>query len=436
MGFQCVDGSRSLSCPFVVKKSPRFIVIKHVHILDPQLKGLGGHYLSHDTQLILGLKERGLPVSLYGRQGATVACAGVRATPVFSQDIFQEMAQDPQVWAIENFHNVNQAFLADLCRLPAERFGPDHLLYFPNLLQNQLYGLALWLARLPAERRPQVAIMLRYLNHAMDYVQQRANKDVIALYYRYGVQAMRNVQPASLICADTAELTRAYTEITGVDVLELPNPMDASALLKRSSRTMPGGRPTVVYQGHTSLLRGIHFLPEIIVRCRDLKPKPRFVIQLQNPETLQTGQLGQVLKALQSLRGPDVEIVQGALNNEAYLGMLGRADIVLLPYSPTFYRHGSSGVFTEAASVGKVVVTSPNTVPARQGEQHGLGVVAASDWTPAAMADAVASALSDLPVLKQRAEAGALAYRAEHCAKTLWNRIIGGLDREAACCAA
>jgi glycosyltransferase involved in cell wall biosynthesis len=285
----------------------------------------------------------------------------------------------------------------------------------------------MWLGRFPADRRPAVAIMLRYLNHAMDYVQARANKDLIALYYRYAARALLAAQPRSVICADTRELATAYQQITGVPVLELPNPMDVSELLVSAVPRAADSRPTVVYQGHTSALRGLHFLPEIIERCAKLQPRPRFVVQVQNRESAASNQLGPTVARLDALAGEDVRIVNGALSSADYFSLLTGADVVLLPYSPTFYGHGSSGVFTEAASIGKVIVASPGTVPARQGREYALGVVAAAKWTPAAMADAVATALRDLSALRTKAEAAAPKFRAEQCARVLWDRVFAAI---------
>src|ERR1035437_6844192 len=305
--------------------------MRHVHLCDPQLQGTGGHYLNHDAQLVRELQHRGLPVTIYARRGCTVTCEGLTPEPVFSYDIFQEAAHDAQVWAIENFNTINQAFLADLLQLSPERFTSDDLVYFPNLLQNQLYAVALWLGRLPPERRPAVAIMLRYLNHAMDYVQARANKELIALYYRYAARALHTVQPRTVICADTRELAGAYQKIMALPVLELPNPMDVSSLLAQTPAQIPSARPTIVYQGHTSPLRGLHFLPDIIEHCAKLQPRPRFVVQVQSREAA-ISQLGPTLERLERLAGDDVRLVNGALDPAEYFSLLGEADIILLPY--------------------------------------------------------------------------------------------------------
>lgn len=401
--------------------------MRHVHLLDPQLQGNGGHYLTHDAQLVRALHDRQLPVSLYARRNCSVTCEGLTPEKAFTLDIFQEAASDPQVWAMENFHTINQAFLADLLQIPLERFTSDDLIYFPNILQNQLHAVALWLGRMPAERRPAVAVMLRYLNHAMDYVQARPNKELIALQYRFAAKALYAAQPRSIICADTRELAAAYQKIIGLPVLELPNPMDVSSRLAAPSNRNASQRPTIVYQGHTSPLRGMHFLPDIIEQCAKLPVRPRFVIQVQSREAA-AQQLGPTLARLEKLSNDDVRLVFGALEDDAYYAMLHEADLILLPYAPTFYGYGSSGVFTEAASLGKVVTVTAGTVPARQGREYGLGVTTAAQWNAPSFVQAIAATLRDLPVLQAKAAAAAPRFRAEQCAPALWQKLLAAFE--------
>lgn len=402
--------------------------MRHVHLMDPQLTGIGGHYLAHDHQLLSELQRRGIGTTLYARKTREIErCGDAEIVSTFSNDIFQEAATDALVWPMENFHAGNQAFLADLSALDPARFSAEDLIYFPNILQNQVHAVALWLARLPADRRPAVALMFRYLNHAMDYVQSRQNKDMIAIYYRYAVRQLIATHPRTLICADTTELTNTYRQITSAPVLELPNPMDVSALLANTAPRPADGRPTIVYQGHTSPLRGFHFLPEIIERCSKLTPRPRFVVQVQNRDSALSMKMGPVLQRLESKQGEHLRLINGPLQQPDYLNLLNEADIVLLPYSPTFYGHGSSGVFTEAASIGKVVIATIGTVPVRQGKDYQLGVIAATHWTAPAMAEAVAIALQRLPALQQQAAAAAPRYRTDNCAHAFWKKLLNAV---------
>ncbi|MDX2187702.1 MAG: glycosyltransferase [Opitutaceae bacterium] len=402
--------------------------MRHVHLLDPQLVGIGGHYFAHDQQLLNELLRRGLPVSLYGRRDLEVKAVGdTEVIPVFRHDIFREVGTDPVVWPMENFTRVNAEFLEDLRSLDPTRFSRDDLIYVPNLLQNQVHALAEWITSLPEANRPTLALMFRYLNHAMDYVAKRQNKEMIAMYYRFAVRDLVARHPRTVICADTTELCKAYQGITSTPVVELPNPMDVSAILASQGQRAPNARPVVVYQGHTSPLRGFHFLPEMIQRCQSLRPRPVFVIQVQNRDKAPGMGLQPVIDLLDKMKGPDVELVDGALPTADYLALLARADVVVLPYTPTFYGHGSSGVFTEAASVGKVVVACNGTVPIRQGKEYGLGVVGADQWTPAAMSTALAGALQRLPQLKAASEAGAGKFRTDNCARALWDKLLGAI---------
>jgi glycosyltransferase involved in cell wall biosynthesis len=398
--------------------------MRQVHLCDPQLFGLGGHYLDHDAQLVRELQRRNLPVTLYARRGCQLTCEGLTPVPVFSHDIFQEAATDPEIWAMENFHALNPIFLNDLRQIGPERFTSEDLVYFPNLLQNQLYAVAQWLDRLPPDRRPAVAVMLRFLNHKMLYVQARANANVIALYYRHAARLLARIQPRSFLCADTRELADAYRQITGLPVLELPNPMDVSHLAAPAPAPVADGRPVIVFQGSTSSVRGFHFLPEIVERCVKMSPRPRFVVQVQSVEAALAMKLGPTLEHLERLAGDDLRLVKGALSSADYQGLLAEADIVLLPYSPGFYGHGSSGVFTESASLGKVMVVSPGTVPERQGREYGLGVVAAAKWTAPAMAEAVSDAVRRLPELRGQSAAAGPLFRRENCAEAFWDQLL------------
>jgi glycosyltransferase involved in cell wall biosynthesis len=181
-----------------------------------------------------------------------------------------------------------------------------------------------------------------------------------------------------------------------------------------------------VYLGHTSPQRGFHFLPEIIARCRTDTIRPQFAVQVQNREGAAIAGVEAAVHQVDGLAGDDVRIVEGALSSAAYLELLHQADIVLLPYSPRFYGFGSSGVFTEAASAAKVIVVSPNTVPARQGKEFGLGVVTASEWTAAAMTNAIRQALADFPRYQAMAQTAAPRFREDQCARTLWDRVLAG----------
>lgn len=395
--------------------------MRHLHILDPQLVDQGGHYLNYCALAVREVRRRGIPVSIYARRDCRVICEGVTPMLVFSHDIFKEVGRDPQVWAIENFHALNHAFLADLNRIDLAQFGADDLLFFPTLNQNQLYGIALWLARIPAPRRPAVAVLLRYLTHEMDYVKGRANREMLAHFFRYAAQAVIGTQPRTVFCADTREMCEAFQHVLGCPVLEVPVAMDPPEI---TARPAGGARPNVAYVGHMSQLKGFHLLPEIIRGCLNHSPRPQFTVQIQNRS--QRG-LEPLVQWFERQPASEVRLVEGAQSPDAYYQLLADADVVLLPYSPSFYGHCSSGVFAEAAALGKVIVVPADTVAARQGREFDLGVVAASSWTGAALADAVGIAVRDRDRLQAKAAAAANRFRSEQSVGNFWSRLLAAL---------
>lgn len=402
--------------------------MRHLHYFDPQLVDLNGHYHTYCEQVVQEMKRRNVPVTVYARKGCQVTCGGQRPEQVFSHDIFAEMCRDDQTWAMENFYNANTAFMLDLCRVSPERFSADDVLFFPSLIQDQMHGIANWLGRLPEARRPAVVALLRYLNHKMDYVQKRPNHDLVPLYYRFAARALRAVQPRLLLATDTTEMAVAYREITGLPVTELTIAMEPPPSLGTSPTRAADGRPLVAFQGHTSHFKGFHLLPEIVERCLALKPKPRFAVQVQNRQAAIKAGLSSSVDRMGRLAGADVRLLNGSLSTAAYYQLLHEADIVLLPYSPEFYGHCSSGIFAEAVAMGKVVVVPSGTVSARQAKEYSAGVVCASEFTAPALANAVGTALARLPELRAQAEVAAPKFRREQSVQAFWDRALAGLE--------
>jgi predicted O-linked N-acetylglucosamine transferase (SPINDLY family)/glycosyltransferase involved in cell wall biosynthesis len=400
--------------------------MRTIHIFDPQLHSNGGHYLNHDSQLAREAILRGYEVKIYGKKTASIKCEGINVDPLFSADIFAEHSSDEFLWALENFTYLNKSFENDLASLNPNNFSSNDLAYFPNILQNQLLGVASWLRRLPADARPACAFMLRYLNHKMAYLQSRKAVSTIPSLYKTAGEILYSLQPRSRICSDTKELADAYSAIFGREVLELPNPMDANKFQIKSKEKTKKNELTVLFQGHTSPLKGFHFLPEIIFRVSRIQPNTKFLVQIQNPDTARNMGLEKTVADLRKLAAPSrLELIEGELEAGEYYKILDDADIILLPYNPDFYGFGSSGVFTEAASLGKVIVVPARTVPARQGKEFGLGVVIAEEWTPASISEATIKAVKNYHALEKMSRGASEAFRDNQSASNLWSILLG-----------
>ncbi len=397
--------------------------MRRLHILDPQLVDYSGHFHNYCVQVVREMRGRGVPVSIYARNNCSVQCDGVKPEGVFSHDIFLEAARDGLTWALENFHHLNQAFLADLLRIPADRFSSEDLLFLPTLLQNQLHAVALWLERMPPNRRPAVAVLFRFLNHEMEYMKSRANSAMIPLLYRFAAQRLLAVQPRTVLATDIREMAEAYRVITGRPVAELTLAMDLPDDV--ASPTQSNDRPVVAVLGYTSKFKGFHLLPDIITACSQITPRPYFAVQVQSRVLAQKDSLKAAMGRLDVLaKGTDVRLIEGALSPEEYFAELRQADIVLLPYSKDFYRFCSSGIFGEAIALGKAIVLPQGTAAARQGRDYDLGVVAAEEYTAGSFASAIRTAVDGLSLLQQKSRAGAARFAQEQGVQEFWSRLL------------
>jgi hypothetical protein len=81
---------------------------------------------------------------------------------------------------------------------------------------------------------------------------------------------------------------------------------------------------------------------------------------------------------------------------------------------PAYYYFGSSGVFTEAAALGKVVVITAGTTMENMVNEHGLSAVIAKEYTAEAFVAAVKSAIVNYPELDRKASASHVAYAREN----------------------
>ena len=389
-----------------------------VHILDPQLDCADGHYATYDAAVVAELKSRGIETRIYGsaKKSASVA-SGIDARPLFARGMFEEVGGDPLAWALENFVQLGAEFCADLTTLDAEDFRADDVVFFPNIIQYQINGVRDWVMGLAPDRRPMLVLKPSYLTHLMPYLQRRPNKEVIPLLFRYSMRRLAGDHPRTRFTSDTEEMVKQFAALSGLPVHLLPLPL---IMPYDTASPADGSRPSVVYLGHASMLKGFHLLGDVLKRVLAGADAPHFVVQCYGE-----GQLcGMLKKATAQLPPEKLTLIEGTVDADAYARLLRGADIVLLPYAREFYGWASSGIFSEAMSLAKVIVASEGTWPAQQLEKFAGGGVIIKTLDAAGIADAIGAAVRSLKPLQERASAAAAAWRAHHSAASFVDKLL------------
>jgi glycosyltransferase involved in cell wall biosynthesis len=378
-----------------------------VHIFDPQLNRIDGHYVNYDDAIVTELRQRGIPTIIYGSvaQSSSVG-SSLSVQPLFRRGLFDEVLDDPFTWPLDSFVRLGTQFHLDMSTIDQAQFAADDLALFPNILQYQIEGVRGWLLSLPAERRPRVAIKLGWLTFAMPHYQHRQNKELLALLYRFAIRRLVAAHPRTWICSDTEEMVTRFETICGVKVHMLPLPVIIDDL---PSREAGHSQVCVAYLGHASVFKGVQLLPDIIRSVIAQDGAPHFLIQVYGDPQL----CAALQRELAGVPADAVTLTVGAVDAETYRRFLQRAQIVLLPYAKEFYGWASSGIFSEAMSLGKVVIVTADTWPALQLEKfHGGGVTVAGP-NAQEIADAIRYAVHSLAELTKSASAAAPLWK-EH----------------------
>jgi glycosyltransferase involved in cell wall biosynthesis len=360
-----------------------------VFLISPSLNNLSGHYYTYTRGIYDELEKRGHEVIVCCAAKADEDVRGrITARPVFSRDIYAEAGRDPSAWALQNFFYLNGSFSQDL------RNGT------------------------PDIKADDVVVLCRYFNHELPYISGRPNVGMIPLLYRFAIQDLLSAHNRVKVVCDSPELTAAYEKMTGSPIGTIPAPFnnfaDEEPVAVEPRR--PGAPLRVAFVGHCSRLKGFHHLPEVIERCKAAGKDFTYTIQASGAETADTS----LLQALDTLAAkPEVTLLRGLLDKAEYRRAMEEADIVLLPYMPIVYRLPNSGVFSEACTLGKVMVVPDNTWMQAQAVRFETGSGIFKQWEPPSIAEALCTVADDFENRETMAKAAQKPWMEYHCHRTL-----------------
>ncbi len=169
------------------------------------------------------------------------------------------------------------------------------------------------------------------------------------------------------------------------------------------------------------MFKGVHLLPDVIRSVIAQEAAPHFLVQVYGDSQL----CAALQRDIAGCPANAVTLTVGAVDAETYRRFLQQAQIVLLPYAKEFYGWASSGIFSEAMSLGKVVIVTADTWLARQLDIfHGGGVTVAG-LNAQEIAGAVRQAVRSLPELTKRASAAAPLWKKHNSPSSFVDRVLG-----------
>lgn len=393
-------------------------------VMDNGLVGSGDHHRNAALGILTCARQRQLAIRfLIHAKAEPDIVDELGASPVYRHTPYESNEGD---W-IEQLavqRRYGRAFAADCHRGMREGLDRADIVFLPNATHKELHGLFLWLRELPRSDRPTVVanfVVPHFLNVA------RRRYGAAALAYAVASRRLGWLlgRDRLVLACNSDVMAQSLRRLCGRRVDLFPV---AKTYPDRPVRERAAGTPvTVAFLGGMVPRpeKGFDLLPGTVEIVKALRPTTRFVLHV-NP-AVQSPEIARAFHRL--LESENVLLLSTSLSPDEYYRVLDDADIVLMPYRPERYWALTSGIFCEAAVLGKVSVVPEGTWMADMSRAE-LGVgVTFPEAVPGAIAEALVAAIDDLAVLTAKAAKLSARCRREHSIDNYLDTMFRRLGR-------
>lgn len=384
-----------------------------LHVVDPKLRGNGGHYLSQHTALLHLCRKQGYAMVSYCHRDFDPAAMpqGVAVTPLFG------LADIPRLSGhyTLDLANTNQEAHDGLSRLDPALFEPDDLVFLTSVTADTVVAYGHWLKTVgPAIPCPigiyciisselEDTLGRHVRRHGMvvdDQSFQSLDNVVVpnevkrSLYRSLFSSLSDDVRKRAVVFYEEPFPTRTFLDLGGEDLRFVHlHSMYSGGEPETAPRSGAAG-------AHISFLgsggignreKGGHMVPDIVAALSSRRRDLRFSLQFgHHADAVLEAELRQVAAHLEE--HDRVRLYYGSLDCATFCSVLEGADVVVQPYGKG-YRHFMSGLFDDCLFLGKVAVIPRYSKMARWMEHHSLDAPLFDEQEPAAIVAAVEDAL-------------------------------------------
>jgi hypothetical protein len=383
-------------------------------VLDPGLFFEGGHHASFARTISAETASRGMGCEIVGLGRIDHPPGGIEIVRHFSHSAYAVLEPgDP----IGSLRALNDAFEEDLSSLRLDRDAGDALVLFPTITSRIVLGAARWAAERAANGRAGIAMLLMFPpGFAGDDELRRAERKL----YREAMSILRGVPRGGVrLFAETTRIASVFEELGAPPIDPLPWPLTVSRTDGERSERGPQAR--VVHLGYSKVERGFALLPGCVERVTAGAPGTRFRVQSNYWDPTGLAEADEALGRL-----PSVEVLRGPLVPSAYANELASADIVVLPYRADAYRYRGSGVFVEAAALGRVLIIPAETWMAEHAREHGLAAVEFASFDESSVASALLHAIEHREAMLGKAADAAPAWADARSPTRFLDAVLAG----------
>ena len=225
-----------------------------------------------------------------------------------------------------------------------------------------------------------------------------------------------------LFC-DTPQLSQEFSIYTEkkIEVLPIPHIVEN----KLEGKICTTDLLNIGYLGDARTSKGFNLLPEILQKYnnRAKNIQVNFLVQCSIRVRMQK----ECLSAIQLLElTENTTLFRDSLSSGDYEELLNRLNIVLLPYSCNMYHSQTSGIFSEARALGKVLIVPANTWMSEEILLFGGGVIFNSH-NPDSIESSMNEAINNFPTLALESDQRSANWKSYHNSSNYFTTLSNSL---------
>jgi glycosyltransferase involved in cell wall biosynthesis len=387
-------------------------------IVDPSLWNYAGHHLTAVAGWVEVCRSADLNCRILANKECSLGAAGAVAVEKCFRGIFYDVAPEDPSDARMRLRRMQRQFRDDMAD-SLKRIQSDDVVILAHATLVTLNGVADWAYGLPRKSLPRLIVWLMTQPDDEDFVAPFGSTDCMAT----AIDRLRKTFGDRLsLTGFTDKVCRRWEELTSEKMDVLPFASLRPELPGREGH-VASSPPVIGFFGHLGPRKGLTLLPGIIRELDRRKVEVQWRIAGECFDKESTAFLE--MESLARNRS-NVSFADGPSGLDDYGRLLTTVDLLLLPYSPSYYEERGSGISEEAELVGLPYVAPKVAFSA--------GAVAAGAampferWSVEGIADAIAVAVSNLPDLTRAAEAhsGNVRKRMESCRSGFLSPLLRG----------
>lgn len=400
-------------------------------VIDPHLKSPWGHYFTYNLSVLEEGRRRKHKVLIFGHRDMQPSVReALDAIPLFPDVPLNSTGRRIiPLRKLSSFHftvRATASFITDLRKAESYGAGTRRLLFFPSCgWLGDAMSVALGLLSAPVDPNSSYVLLFRIEPPA-----EAHRRAWVRLAFRLIERAAR--RHTVRLVTDSDRLARSYESVTSLpfQVVPIPHmpPAVASGLPDEGQRAQTAS-PHLVYLGGGRQDQGIHLLVDALIQLRPKLAKGAFSSTVQL--NLYDPAAAESCRRLENAALENVRIVRGTLSREEYEEILGTADLVLIPYLAEVYNSRTSGVLTEALSLGKPAVVPRDTWMSDQ-VSRGAGVLFDGE-TSEDLVRAIETAVQRIDELKARATELQPEWNGFHNPDSFYRQLVYGPSERPSC---